>query len=218
MFDYYSKIFYKSHTKLPLTYTHFCDKLFLVFVSSQQQKLKKGAVSLNHWERLNMNIMLMVMLLLVSALCIGVLSVFICRIMNEFPVGKRILVCAIMSLGFLSLISGVSHQYGYDWANESADKSSLGSPISLANGKYEGKTLKPIGVMVSGEEILLIDTDRNLYHSLLGTVLEKGLSPTNMVGNELILYRKGGAMYIGIKEPEVHSIPSGHYPTNNVEK
>lgn len=79
-------------------------------------------------------------------------------------------------------------------------------PIAL-RPNLVGKVIRPISVVNDGGSTMLVGKDLKLY-SLLGVQLESGLDDTNMVGKELIVYKKGQTTHIGIKEPTVQAVPT----------
>ncbi len=80
-------------------------------------------------------------------------------------------------------------------------------PIAL-RPDLVGKVIKPISVVNDGGSTMLVGKDLKLY-SLLGVQLESGLSTTDMVGKELIVYKKGEVTCIGVNnKPGITDIPT----------
>ncbi len=148
-------------------------------------------------------------ILIIGFACVcGVVSAFICTI-NKESVKNRIAGCILTS--FITVVA--SYIVGFEdsgWRNLNYR---LGMPIPIANSPdLMGEVIKPL--YIDAESALVIGNDHKLY-SLLGVQLEPSLSVTNMVGKDLIIYKKGNTVCIGIKEPEVKAAPTQiGYSTN----
>ncbi len=108
-------------------------------------------------------------------------------------------------IGLVTVMSIVAFISSYLTSRHTAEE---GISIPIANRpNLIGNVIRPLSVVRDGESILVVDTNHKLY-SLLGVNLESGLSLDNMVGKDLVIYKKGQIVCIGIKEPEVKAVPT----------
>ncbi len=157
------------------------------------------------------SIVSLVLLIIGISFAGGVVTTFICSFLEKEKVKNRIALCTLL---ILILMSTVSYLVG-EYAVKSKNGTYTSTPIPLIpSANLEGAVIKPLTVVKDNESILIVATDHRLY-SLIGAQLEPGLSLTNMVGIDLIVFNKGKKVCIGIQEPEVKAVSTQIGYSNN---
>ncbi len=141
----------------------------------------------------------------------GILSVFSCRTFEKRAAGLRIFFVSGFTLVAVLLTCKVCYDRSFE--EGAITREGISIPAAL-RPELEGKVITPLGVVCHGEVIFVIANDK--LYTLLGTVLEKDLTPTNMVGRKLIFYQKGKVTHIGVVQPEAQAVPTqiGYTNTN----
>ena len=148
---------------------------------------------------------------IVTSFFAGILSVFSCRTFEKRAADLRIFLVSVFTLVAVLLTCKVCYEKSFE--EGAITREGISIPAAL-RPELEGKVIRPLTVVKDGESALVIGNDHKLY-SLLGVQLEPSLSVTNMVGKDLIIYKKGQTVCIGIKEPEVKAVPTQiGYSTN----
>lgn len=147
----------------------------------------------------------------VASFSAGILSVFSCRTFEKRGADLRIFLTSVFTLVAILLTCKVCYEKSFE--EGAITREGISIPVAL-RPELEGVIITPLGVISDGDNIFIVAHDK-LYR-LLGTVLEKDLTPNNMVGRKLIFYQKGKVTHIGVMQPEVQAVPTqiGHTNTN----
>ncbi len=141
----------------------------------------------------------------VASFSAGILSAFTCETFEKRSVGFRTFFASVSTLVAVLLTCKVCYEKSFE--EGAITREGISIPVAL-RPDLVGKVIRPISVVNDGGSTMLVGKDLKLY-SLLGVQLESGLSTTDMVGKELIVYKKGEVTCIGVNnKPGITDIPT----------